>query len=264
MDVNGTHFHLIYGKTDWSQCQEDRLDGRAHVEWDSQSEILSLKPRSVLFPRGKRYTPLKPPDRRGAAVDRFGNWYWISNDQYKIFWKPSGGDRPQVYWTQTPSPRPTPPGEFHSYGEEQDGAVVLAGMAVTEHHYLVVGNVTQAGLFIFDLHAGGEPLLLLFPAVPSSPPKRFAPFDIAPAPGGGVWVLDKTNRAYWGLDPQFRIVTEQAVMHEIEPGQTFTFRPVGGYHGRPSRPTVSRRLSSGSPEPNQHRSPTGWQRAHLG
>lgn len=228
MDVNGTHFHLLYGKADWSKCQEENSSGgEGRLEWDSQSEMLGLRPLQVLFPRGKRVAPLQPSARRGAAVDRFGNWYWIDNDRQRIFWKPSGSDRPHIYWTQTPSSRPTSPGEFHSHTEGPD-IVQLGGLAVTEHHYLVVGNVSQGGLFLFDLHAGGEPLLLLFPDLPFSPAQRFEPFDMAPAPRGGVWVLDQTHRTYWGLDCQFRVVTKQALLHEIEPGEAFTFRPVGG------------------------------------
>jgi phage tail-like protein len=229
VDVNGTSFHLVYGEADWSNCQEeDSSGGAVHLEWNSQSEMLGLRPLPVLFPRGKRAAFLDPSARRGAAADRFGNWYWIGNDRQRIFWKPSGSGRPHVYWTQTPPCQPASPGDFYAHTESHPIVAELASLAVTEHHYLVVGNVTQGGLFLFDLHAGGEPLLLLFPQLSFSPAQRFEPFDMAPAPGGGVWVLDRTHRSYWGLDCQFRVVTEQAFLHEIDPGEAFTFRRVGG------------------------------------
>lgn len=253
MDVNGTRFHLITGQADWRQC---RLEGQPdevkdwyeslekgqdyewlHIGWDEKSGTLILRPLLSLFPRGKRDVPLQPSARRGAAVDRFGNWYWISNDQQRIFWQPSGSERSQVYWTQTTPPKPVSPGEFRPQAEEPPVVAELRGLAITEHHYLVVGNVTQGGLFIFDLHVGGEPLLLLFPHVPSSPPGRFAPFDMASAPGGGVWVLDRTHGRYWGLDRHFRIVTEQSLLYDIEPREEQpSCRPVGETAARrPSR-----------------------------
>jgi phage tail-like protein len=252
MDVNGTRFHLLSGQADWGTC---RLAGQPadvrdwlpylkaeaaydwlHVGWDEPLQTLTLRPLLSLFPRGQRDAPLQPSARRGAAVDRYGNWYWISHDQQQLFWLPSGSNRPLVYWTPTATPPAVPPGEFTAPTATQAMPLELAGLTVTEHHYLVVGNVTQGGLFIFDLHAGGEPVLLLFPELASVPSTRLAPFDLAPAPGGGVWILDRTHRAYWGLDRSFRVVTEPALMHDITPGATWTFHPVGGTAVvRPSR-----------------------------
>jgi phage tail-like protein len=251
MDVNGTYFHLIAGQADWSACRleaqpdivrnwyADFTAGRAYewlqVGWDDESRTLMLRPLLSLFPRGQREAPLQPSARRGAAMDRFGNWYWIGNDRQRIVWQPSGSDRPQVYWTQVATADPVPPGEFHSQTTASPTPTELAGLAVTADHYLVVGNLTQGGLFIFDLHAGGEPLLLLFPAE-ASPLGRFAPFDMVAAPGGGVWVLDRIHRAYWGLDRYFRVVTEQDLLHETEPAEDVAFHPIGGTATvRPSR-----------------------------
>src|SRR5262245_22603084 len=128
MDVNGTRFQLLVGQDDWRLC---RLEGQPEdvhdwfpylqggqssawlqVGWEQQSRTLTLRPLLSLFPRGQRALPLQPSARRGAALDRFGNWYWISNDQQRIFWQPFGRTRPQVYWTQIAAPIPTPRGEF--------------------------------------------------------------------------------------------------------------------------------------------------------
>jgi len=61
----------------------------------------------------------------------------------------------------------------------------------------------MAGLLIFDLASGAGPsLLLMAPDVP------FAPFDIAPSTNGGCWVLDRSHRAYWGFDRDFRALSQ--------------------------------------------------------
>jgi phage tail-like protein len=96
-------------------------------------------------------------------------------------------------------------------------------LAVTRDHYLVVGNVTQPGLFLFDLHAGGEPLLLLFPEGAA-----FEPFDLAAAPDGGVWVLDRVNRRYWGLDRSFRLRNEPGPPQALDARGDFAFPSCDG------------------------------------
>jgi phage tail-like protein len=84
----------------------------------------------------------------------------------------------------------------------------------------VVGLVDPPGLLVFDLHAGGPPLQYRWPSgVP------FVPFDLAAAPGGGVWILDRVNRVYWGLDGQFRVFQPSA--GGSTKAQPEDFQPVG-------------------------------------
>ncbi len=89
---------------------------------------------------------------------------------------------------------------------------------MTTHHYLVVGNLTEPGLLIFDLHAGGEPT-----AVRLTDMTNFEPFDMAAADDGGVWVLDRNNRTYWKFDRTFQVAGQPVqFMSESSAG---AFRP---------------------------------------
>jgi phage tail-like protein len=71
------------------------------------------------------------------------------------------------------------------------------------------------------LYTGAEPLEYRWPAgVP------FAPFDVAASPGGGAWILDRTNRCYWGVDPYFRVLAPLA--ESAGPVHAGTFQPASG------------------------------------
>src|SRR5262249_36184695 len=83
--------------------------------------------------------------------------------------------------------------------------VLLRGLAVTSRHYLAVGYIARErvgdpGLLIFDLHRGGPPLTMRWPA-----DKPFSPWDIAATDAGGVLVLDCVHATYWLLDRDFRL-----------------------------------------------------------
>jgi hypothetical protein len=233
MDTNGTRFHLVLGERDWAASVEAFDDGSLgrfrDLAWDPEDGAVGLKPILSLF-RPPRPVPLRvPEDRRGAAADRFGNWYWISRDEHSVTWSPSRG-RSRTFWDQAPPDRPPMDG-FGPVRTDAPASRRLVGLAVTEHHYLVVGDVTGHGLLVFDLHAGGPPLELRFPE-----DVAFTPFDLAAAPGGGVWILDRERHAYWGLDRYFRMVTTAGQLQPIEPTDTSSFRPVGGSEVvRPSR-----------------------------
>lgn len=227
MDVNGTRFHLFRNEADWRRCTDlhGPAGGWADVAWDQRGDALTLLPLLPVFPRGRRDLPFEAEARRGAAVDRFGNVYWISQDRRRIYWQPTGDVRPSVYWQRPAAPPAAPAGDFGpaTLPVEEGGGDELAGMVVTGHHYLVVGDVAGRGLLIFDLHAGGQPSRLQFPAGVS-----FEPFDLAAAPDDGFWVLDRAHRVYWGFDRSFQVVTEPAMLAAAAPAELADFRPVGG------------------------------------
>ena len=217
MDANGTRHHLLLGHADWIRC------GWAGVAWDAERAEMTLKPRLFQFvaPPGAQ-----PPDlrsRRGAARDRYGNWYWIAASQREILVNSAGDFRTSHYWSSAdpsmPSPLSARGGDFQPLPGPAASPLALSGLAITEDHYLVVGVTDPPGLLVFDLYATGGPRQIGWSAdVP------FAPFDMAPRARGGVWILDRQGRCYWELDRQLNVVARKPA--ESAPARRPDFEPV--------------------------------------
>ena len=82
MDVNGTRFHMVLGRRDWEDTIEPPID--LDVCFDERRRTLGLRPQPFVFPTRPGAARLAPGDRRGAAVDRFGNHFWISPDRHSL------------------------------------------------------------------------------------------------------------------------------------------------------------------------------------
>jgi phage tail-like protein len=222
MDVNGTSFHLLLGKQDWADCETSEGEplveqwangGGASTAWDDQRHEISLRPLAFVFPTPNHDRPPAPGDRRGADADRFGNVYCVDESRTGILVRSVGSARITKFWSsEDPSPPPPRrrPGAFAPQEEPQLRTLDLAGLAVTEDHYLVVGSREPAGLLLFDLIGGGPPSLLEWPTRP------FTPTDLARRFDGGVWVLD-AQRA-WEVGRDFRIQTEGELTEGPVPG----------------------------------------------
>ena len=220
MDVQGSQFHLIHGLDDWGCCTDAVTGQRLKAAWTEEADsppsaaqtsleydetlgALRLRHDLPLFRRAGRIVPLDPAARRGAGRDAYGNWYWIDDDQTSIRWQPTDDDVSTLWWSSsqlTASCADTGQSVFTSCLPPPPIGLVLAGLAVTTHHYLAAGYVAagEQGLLLFDLQAGGAPLRLLWPA-------PFSPFDLADTPDGGLLVLDRRNAGYFQLDEHFRL-----------------------------------------------------------
>lgn len=236
MDVNGTKFHLLLGRADWGKCTTD--DGEALSEiwrrrksddeaakeqlfdWNEKLNAITLQPQIFEF---KTSPTDKNPDlnlRRGAARDRYGNWFWIDESGTKIKVLSIGSKTVSDFY-------PNPESKCESESENafqplEENAQNLIhkfrGVAVTIDHYLVVGVENPGGLLIFDLFSTGEPRRILWrEEIP------FAPFDLAARFCGGVFVLDRANERFWTFDRAFNPIGEP----DLEVSETAdAFQPV--------------------------------------
>ena len=243
MDVNGTRFHLVLGGEDWGFAPGGPVV-RDSLGWDAAGATLGLEPLPVTFPPRRAESPPKPEDRRGAGRDRFGNWYWIGEDERTLYASSHHDQAPLAFWPNPAAaagPDAAPlPGNVGSGGAIASGSAAnaitsdfepvapppppppprLVGLAVTGEHYLVAGAPDENALLVFDLAAGGPPVALRWPAhVP------FRPWDIAAVDDGGVWVLDREHARLWRLDKYLRV---QAANPHPETPREPDFEPVPG------------------------------------
>ena len=207
MDVNGTRFHLLQGAADWSRC----VPGPGNTI--ALGDAATLRPLLFQLPAAATGDAAVDPAeaRRGAARDRYGNWYWIDHTGGQIAVRSSGSDERGSFWPpdRPPAPAASIDGGFGpAVSAPAPDPCHFAGLTVTDDHYLIAGTLDQPGLLIFDLHQGGLPRHVRWPAnVP------FQPFDLAARPsavGGGLFVLDRVNHCFWALDRNLGVVDPEA------------------------------------------------------
>jgi phage tail-like protein len=211
MDANQTRFQLVFGQRDWFGADVGSPPHKLGLEWRASDSTVGLTQNLFVFPVSSNATPLSVADRRGAAQDQYGNYYWVGPAQDEILFQAASQNYVQQpvqhFWSAqdlTPPPSPSTLGAFSPVSLEHAAGYVFGGLAVTTDHYLLIGTIDPPGLMLFDLYTGGPPMHYRWPArVP------FAPFAIAARLDGGAWILDRVNRRYWGLDPYFRVLAPQ-------------------------------------------------------
>lgn len=216
MDVNGTRYQLLLGEDDWAACSDGRVrvrpaaaspvdEGAADLAWDGERSELTLSPLLFQFVTPPKDTPPSLAVRRGAARDRYGDWYWVDATARRVLALREGEAEAETFWpaAEAADAPPDGAGEFRPLRAEGPRLTRFLGLTITDDQYLVVGMLEPAGLLVFDLYDTREPLRILWPGeVP------FSPFDMAAAPGGGLWILDRDNRRFWGLDRRFNVLAQ--------------------------------------------------------
>lgn len=238
MDANGTRFHILLGRADWTTCLcAERVDTpdsawRIHLgDPAAPAELDEATSEVTLRRRGFKFTAAvndNPPDlalqRRGAAADLYGNWYWIDAIGKRIHVRSAGSNTASEFWPAAEPETPEKPGDFVPVEAPAiPAAIALRGLTVTADHYLVAGTLEPAGLLIFDLFAGGGPQHLLWPEEID-----FEPFDIAAGPECGLWILDRHHKRYWVLDRRFNVSRDGQSSQTLQETADQTFQPASG------------------------------------
>jgi phage tail-like protein len=243
MDVNGTRFHLLLGRSDWECCLDAQLHplrqswsvsssgpaiNEAGVDWQKERSELTLHQRLMRFVAARGDTPPALEARRGSARDRYGNWYWIDKTRREILVLNAGTHNTTHFWSCGDDLKcekaESAPGDFQALEvARMPSTMEFGSLAVSLEHYLVVACTNPAGLLIFDLHAGGTPRQLFWPRTVD-----FRPFDMVAAPDGGVFILDRFNKCYWILDRQFNILGKPEAGAPAGPNAAEPFQPSDG------------------------------------
>jgi phage tail-like protein len=184
MDVNGTRHFLRLGRADW----QGLIPADTGLEWDTAFRGVRLQAVPFRFSAAAGPVALDPALRRGAASDAFGTWYWIDAERQQIRCWPSGQGAVGTFWSADELTRAAcsevgPTGFRSCIDAPVAAAPLLFGLTVTRDHYLLTGTAAPAGLLVFDLHGGGQPVWRPWQA-------GFHPLDMAAADDGGAWVLD--------------------------------------------------------------------------
>lgn len=255
IDVNGTRFQIFQSETDWERAhtsQNEPVTGESReIRWNAQRGEVTLEPKLFRFVKGRGDRPVQIDDRRGAARDRFGNWYWIAPDRQSVLVRSVGSGVTSAFWPPSPDENVAKAaaakladGQFVDCEVQPETPLTLQGLAVTEDHYLVVGITRPAGVLIVDLYAGGAPgQRLWFPETDSA----FEPFDIATREGGGVWILGRRDKRVWELDRRFQLVSDERP--NLQPPEIGGFGDADGAARECDTPPRWERSSLGWPIP---------------
>jgi phage tail-like protein len=218
MNVNGSRFHLLFGRHDWAGCLAAGPGGMTLGQlWDldpENSDSPSFDEETAELRLAKRIaeipdTPGEPrftsADHRSATADRNGNLYWIADGRDQLIVQSVADQANSLFWPRQ-SARPTSRSNFIDYRDPDIEALLFHAVVVTADDYLLASfeSGSQAALLRFDLVGGGAPECF-------SLPEGVSADDLAAARFGGAWLLDRTAKQLLLLDREMRLTSRPIV-----------------------------------------------------
>ena len=242
MDANQTRFYLILGRDDWGRVRladgatplsdvwsadHDRVSlpgpkpARDLKPWlDQESQELSLWPELAVVMPSKGDRPVDLSSRRGAARDRYGNWYVVSPSRGEILVRSVGSDAQTIFWPPPAVDAAAERGAFHDDRRDpgpKPGRCLFGGLVVThDHHLVAISTAGAVEILVFDLFAGGPPLRLAWPAGIDLDVR-----DLAARTPGGFWLLDGVGPRLWEFNTYFQVVRPPWVVAAAPPAEHF-------------------------------------------
>lgn len=247
MDANGTKFHSLLGRDNWTDLLNE---ANGNIVWEEMESSIRLGSRLTHTGKDRRHPLLSPDDRRGTSSDRFGNIYWIGEDKTDIFFLSYQGGEKRVYWSLAQWNINKCKGRSEDFQAAPHPVSVkpdhLSGLVVTCHDYLIAGMIDPGGILIFDLHAGNPPIVLLWPT-----DILFDPLDMTAAPDGGFWILDHQHDSarLWRINANGTVRRLSAFPIEIDDHAQDVFHPQSASkkYRRPSCPRTDIRIEDALP-----------------
>lgn len=245
LDVNGTRYHLVFGRQDWPIDTPGR-------KWDYNPSRHWVELQAEPYRFAYQGQAHRVGRRRGSARDAYGHWYWISEtgQQIMVQWALAHQAIELYPGLVTPPPPTASPGEFQPLSPPEPAVPpTLSGLAVLDDGYLVAGTTeaSRSSLLVFDLYAlEGGPFSIGLPAPRPSvigTVEAAERFDLTPLPQQGrqqgLLVLDRATHQVWRLDSALRPQPGAP----SGPGTPMTFQPSTGAERLVERPALGQPIA---------------------
>src|ERR1700689_909195 len=136
MDANQTRFQLVFGQADWFGPSAGSPPRTLGLEWRASDSTVGLTQNRFVFPVAPSASPLNAADRRGAAQDQYGNYYWVAPAQDEILFQGASQNNvrqpAQHFWSAkdlTGAPAQSAVGAFAPVNAEPAASYQWGGLA---------------------------------------------------------------------------------------------------------------------------------------
>ncbi|MEL7444404.1 MAG: phage tail protein [Pseudomonadota bacterium] len=219
MNANGSLYHMLLGEADWGTCTVENVEGSAPLhqiwnspltveerqfvpEWRPDLSSISIARLPQDLPPTRGETRFGLDDRRGAAADRHGNIYSVTNDRTGVEVQAAGTRYVTVFWPD-PRGKPEPASTLFADSQPTQATRVITDLTVIEGDYLIA-LLENGDLLRFDLVGGGDPEIIRI-----SEPADLVTTVIAPNLGGGAFLLNGNSGQLYRTTGDLSLCTEE-------------------------------------------------------